>query len=124
MRYLDTDNGANSTAGTKTTAKGTIPSYTIDVSEAWNSQYVEIDSSINSLNFQIVEDNTISGSGTMKLQFSVDGVNFTDVTGASYSVGASMNEAVIYSTDSSGYLRFNNDGSASSGDVTIIVRER
>lgn len=124
MRSLSTSDGSNATAVTLETARGNISGYKIDADTAWNTQAVGIDGTVQSLNFQINEVDSVTSTGTVKLQFSVDGINFVDVTGKSYTIPTDLPQTLVYETKAQGYLRWNNDGSATGGTVAIIWEKR
>ena len=122
MVYLSTNNGSNiSSSETVTTREGnSVTKYYLDAAAAWSTEVVGIDPSRKNWAFQVVQNATVSGTGSIKLQYSVDGDNFVDVTGQTITVEAGVNSVIIYSKQVEGYLRLSNDGSASGGSVSII----
>lgn len=120
-KYLDTSDGANST---ETVDANDVTIYTIDLTEAGNSEAVGIEG-IGKRTYQITTS-SVGGSGTLTLQYSIDGINWdteVDDSGTDVTWTISSDTTFKYSDSvlSGRYHRFNIDGSNSSGTITIRV---
>lgn len=119
-RYLNSDDGANSTSSTDTNGQ-TV--YTLDATEAINTEGVGIDGS--AVTYELAGD-SLTGSGTVKLQFTVDGLTWTDAVdgdgnAVSYTVTTSLSEVVKDFQVIGTAQRWVIDGSNSTGTITIKV---
>lgn len=120
MLYIQTDNGLNQTEGTD--SKGRI-TYLLDLTEAINTQAIATEMNTKySFSFQYAG---VTGSGTLKAQFSIDGINWIDDidnsgTAITYTVDSNRIDTLTYIGTTKGeLLRFNIDGLNTAGTVLI-----
>lgn len=120
-KYLDTASGANSVETTDTNG---VTIYTIDLDTANNTEGIGIEG-IGKRTYQITTS-SVGGSGTLTLQYSIDGINWdteVDDSGTDVTWTISSDTTFKYSDSvlSGRYHRFNIDGSNTAGTITIRV---
>ena len=120
-RYLNSSDGANSTNSTDTNGQVV---YTLDVTEAITTEGVGLDG--KPVTYELIGTG-LTGSGTVKLQFSLDNITWTDAVDSSgsaisYTMSSSTLNEVVKDLQVIGTAHhWVIDGSNTGGDLTIKV---
>lgn len=120
-RYLNSSDGANSTSSTD--ANG-VTVYTLDATESITTEGVGLNES--PVTYELIGTG-LTGSGTVKLQFSLDGITWTDAVDGngdpvSYTMSSSTLSEVYKDFQVVGTAqRWVIDGSNTAGTLTIKV---
>lgn len=119
-RYLNADDGS----GSETTDSNGVTVYTLDVTEATTTYGVGINES--PVTYELTGTG-LTGSGTVKLEFTLDGISWTDaVDGSGSAVSFTMSSSTLSEVVKDFQVigtaqRWNIDGSNTDGDLTIKV---
>ena len=119
-RYLNSSDGANSTSSTD--ANG-VTVYTLDATEAITTEGVGLNEA--PVTYELL-GSSLTGSGTVKLQFSLDGITWTDAvdstgTAINFTVTTTLSEVVKDFQVIGTAHRWVIDGDNSTGTITIKV---
>jgi hypothetical protein len=119
-RYLNADDGS----GSETTDTNGVTVYTLDATEAITTYGVGIDGS--PVTYEL-KGTGLTGSGTVKLQFTLDSITWTDAVDSdgnavSFTTSSATLDEVVKDFQVIGTAqRWNIDGSNTDGDITIKV---
>lgn len=120
-RYLNSSDGANSTSSIDA---NDVTIYTLDVTGAINTEGVGLNGIPKT--YELIGA-SLTGSGTVKLQFSLDGITWTDaVDGSGNSVSYTMSSSTLSEVYKDFQVvgtaqRWVIDGSNTAGTLTIKV---
>ena len=119
-RYLNADDGS----GSESTDANGVTVYTLDATEAITTYGVGINES--PVTYEL-NGTGLTGSGTIKLQFTLDNITWTDAvdnagSAVSFTMSSSTLDEVVKDFQVIGTAqRWNIDGSNTDGDITIKV---